>query len=1197
MSATKPSNLVTRFAVLSSHSILVVSNETVFSTPRKALGTITNRTQPSSSEQKCKTRAPTTLTTPNHENGGASSNDVVRTGFESSASIRRRQVSPRSAVLAHVESESLTLIHPKFSKQRGDLSQLRPVSPLLHGLAQPQELSYLSPGSYVDDVPSEFYAKATTVEKTPHTNVSEDMREESVHPLPPGPISSVNDSLAHSAVIFLTDQQNVCKFTYHAAGSLPPTTARQLNNTPVSEHKAYLASQDTATYDSEDSGHDERKLDGKSGVRKHHNRPIFIQNLGQIDWSASCDVFKPIIRPYPPINGQQPLNARGLEFIREAPPVDYLSISTAWKGLSLRDARQLLRMNQAFGTAVSHLLAGQLTDLPRVSAPNEPRRRRCYLNWSHLVDLLKGTLGLRAHDEQTSIRFNDLLCLYLSKVDCFQIDDVNHLPGAVIDLILSYQNSPDHTLTQPRVEATWLPDYLAFPGVNYFPLEGDPLVIIPQYRSLVSIGFERLEDKTTYSLATHHPWLKWDCRMSGWKGVIPNYSQIRTISDEKHGEVYRTGRVGPDAIANILRIEVIAHREEILRSGIRAERTLRARLTIKVKPYWIRERTVSSNLGIDPKQPTTGGEAQNVCVRQASNTAVRSRSSASTESTGDPSTECSSSSSTQSSLHFQDSTKAHLAQRSDVKGQPTVRDPERQFGLYQAQNRKGCLGDPISDLLERCGLSGKAKPEMAYDNDVQAYPITAIPTGHHNSHMFASPYLGARRTPNSIRSSGGHSRGSSTSDTVAPYYRFLANIQASLNAAATKNFTRASVSENPTSPSVARAPSTSLEALQRVPQRHISLRTITPAASGYSTDERHGAVQPASAELLAIAQSLHHEPDARKRASRSSFEQSPPKRNCEYESEESEAVGCISPSVLTTAELSIRSKEVSDRGSETSETSLGSNLSSPPPVNNRPGVVASSSNTNNVGDKDRESGDLCPESRDSDPYNDSHTRGQQEIVRAILREIPSERTERITLQERMDLFKAMKQSYEDAAKARNEKLGIHFSEGFTDSQVDTSDSDSSIGHDIEDILASVSIENSDETEVSQASQTRATSPPSTSRPKLVFNYLPSQPSTESQCATKADSDSASDESSEFEEDPMPALEPNPLEENQGSKPEATSQENPLNRPTPLMGLFGAGSAARGRGVGRGLGFSTRSRGVSRWGGQPKCFGCDARHAE
>ena len=102
MSATKPSNLATRFAVLLSHPFKVHSNERVFSIPRKALGTITNQAQPSSSELKCKTRAPITLTASSHENGGGNSTDVVRTGFESSASIRRRQVSPRGDVLPHV---------------------------------------------------------------------------------------------------------------------------------------------------------------------------------------------------------------------------------------------------------------------------------------------------------------------------------------------------------------------------------------------------------------------------------------------------------------------------------------------------------------------------------------------------------------------------------------------------------------------------------------------------------------------------------------------------------------------------------------------------------------------------------------------------------------------------------------------------------------------------------------------------------------------------------------------------------------------------------------------------------------------------------------------------------------------------------------------------------------------------------------
>ena len=111
MSATKQSNLVARFAVLSSHVFKVASNERLVSTPRKALGAITNQAQPSSSEQKSKTRAPTTLTTSSHGNGSGHSNEVVRTGFESSASIRRRQVSPCCDVLYHALQR---IIDPDF---------------------------------------------------------------------------------------------------------------------------------------------------------------------------------------------------------------------------------------------------------------------------------------------------------------------------------------------------------------------------------------------------------------------------------------------------------------------------------------------------------------------------------------------------------------------------------------------------------------------------------------------------------------------------------------------------------------------------------------------------------------------------------------------------------------------------------------------------------------------------------------------------------------------------------------------------------------------------------------------------------------------------------------------------------------------------------------------------------------------------
>ena len=271
---------------------------------------------------------------------------------------------------------------------------------------------------------------------------------------------------------------------------------------------------------------------------------------------------------------------------------------------------------------------------------------------------------------------------------------------------------------------------------------------------------------------------------------------------------------------------------------------------------------------------------------------------------------------------------------------------------------------------------------------------------------------------------------------------------------------------------------------------------------------------------------------------------------------------------------------------------MGSKSSSPTSVSSRSGVFPGPNNTDNDGDKDRASGNPCPASDESDPYNDPHTRSQQDMVKAILDEIPSGRSERITLQERMDLYRAMKESYQDGEKALNERLGIHLSEGFTDSQVDTTDSESGVGHDIEDILTSVNRESTEETEMSQVSL------PRTTRPDHVFNYLSSRPSTESQYGTKGTSDSASDVSSDFEEDPKPASEFHPRDSKQDASSQQASPQNQQEiRTTPLMGFFGAGSTARGRTATRGLGFPTRSRGISRRGGQPKCFGCEARHAE
>lgn len=147
-------------------------------------------------------------------------------------------------------------------------------------------------------------------------------------------IPQVSRLLPSSSDIQLNHHQNVSKHGY-AAKPLPAVPTAQDANVPAPENEVSRREKDFLPYKHENVGTAER---GAGCIIPtlplHHNRPIHIQNLGQ-NWGSFCDVFIPSIRPYPPTSLHQPMDARGLNYIHEAPPVDYLSVCTMWKGLTL----------------------------------------------------------------------------------------------------------------------------------------------------------------------------------------------------------------------------------------------------------------------------------------------------------------------------------------------------------------------------------------------------------------------------------------------------------------------------------------------------------------------------------------------------------------------------------------------------------------------------------------------------------------------------------------------------------------------------------------------------------------------------------------------------------------------------------------------------------------------------------------------
>ena len=810
------------------------------------------------------------------------------------------------------------------------------------------------------------------------------------------------------------------------------------------------------------------------------------------------------------------------------------------------------------------------------------------------MGIIKNCLECLEEDHETSTKFNDILYLYLSVADCFQFGCFTESRIGSVDFILKHHKINNAPLLNPVVEATWLPDYLSFSAVSLYPREGEELVIVPLYRYHAHCGPTRSQHTIAYRLVTQLPWLEWDDTVSGWKGTIPRYSEIRDVGDTRYGTVFRTAeRVGGDAIVNLLRIEAIASRKIATDSGARVERTVRARLTIKVKPYWVRDRTVSSvsqaestkpSKGDNSQRPLSGGDSINLHKYPRSSDSakypvgvVQGRI-------------------TPSMTHW--SARSHKFEKEVMS---KVRNDESPLAA-ECLNQEFKLSHPsrvetITDILEKYSLSKTPKTQIVYDTDVRAYPVT-IPRAmeHHNSHMFANPYTSARRVRRSAQfsASNRNTRTPSAISTTDQHNSIIANVQASMST--TRRKLGLTTGEGLASSLTEQIPGTSLEALQRLPQRQITPQSVTATASECSFGGGAAAVQLASAEVFAIAQNLHNQPNqpaARKRARGASFEHSTAKRTREHSGKSADASvdrGFASSIISTGTSQSAQSDSWSE-GDDLSTT-----LTSPVTFKNRYTVPASRRNDGNSDSIEvtTESNSTCRIPGSHDPYKDPQI---QEAVRQAAA------AECLSTQERKDLYEALKRSMHDREKLSHEKLGIHLSQDFTESERTESDTSSSIGTDPQEELAEIANDNEEGTEsVQGGSSRRAPSYRLSSHNETYGQCLANHaeaPLTASDLESEPESEYQS-ESSNFEENPYPS----PMSESPGpsQKEEERHQASetfreatvPENRPTPLMGLFGAAPAARGRSAVRGPRAQPRSRGVQRRGAAPKCFGCEAR---
>lgn len=427
-------------------------------------------------------------------------------------------------------------IRRDISKSHGDLSNLRPKSPPIENLPAGLHGLHLSPGNYVDDTQNSF---------SPSYN------------------RQARQAIPHD---WMTS----------ASGSQPSTTM------------GGAASADRQIYHSPQYGaHDSNCTEAEPAT-------ISIQGLTS-GYIQPLDFCVPVTRSHPGDEDQRREALHGDSGRNLA--VEHINISTAWNGLSDVDANELFRVHRAFVSTLEKMLANELWQIYQQLQQQDSAGNVRPIHTLFSAGIVRGISfcrdqlvsemaeALYSSEENTSKAKSGFLRLYLIATDALvQYHEDGSRDTSITVRVCCH---PFSLGSYPIVDAAWVPDSLLFEGLDEFPLEGQTFSIVPRYYSKSAFRPTHFPKNVKYSIESesrHSPlsWLVWDDEIVGFKGIVPFYSEVNGY--DRH--ITNTRRDPRESISNSLKIIVQAMLVDDNGSSVRYERILRARLTIKVAPWY-----------------------------------------------------------------------------------------------------------------------------------------------------------------------------------------------------------------------------------------------------------------------------------------------------------------------------------------------------------------------------------------------------------------------------------------------------------------------------------------------------------------------------------------------------------------------------------------------------------------------------------
>ncbi|MCJ1473552.1 hypothetical protein MMC13_002203 [Lambiella insularis] len=280
-----------------------------------------------------------------------------------------------------------------------------------------------------------------------------------------------------------------------------------------------------------------------------------------------------------------------------SPQVEELDSYIIWTCLSVQTAQVLYEMDRVISPCLADLLANQLELLDATACkqneylPGEVKH--AHTIWFCLSDLMGSMLEEMQIDcyRELSARPSDvlleLLLLYL--ISRNSIDERNTFSNMNATITVELGRSENvyaGNVLSPVAYVVEQPDSLTFSNLNLVPREGSILEIIPQFCRGVFATTNGCYSDISYSIHPLPSWLQWNDHISGWRGQVPLYTELRGKPiDPEH--IINIRQEGPYAIVNLLRLEVKASLIDRHSSlSVCLKHTIRTRLTLKVTPWY-----------------------------------------------------------------------------------------------------------------------------------------------------------------------------------------------------------------------------------------------------------------------------------------------------------------------------------------------------------------------------------------------------------------------------------------------------------------------------------------------------------------------------------------------------------------------------------------------------------------------------------